>query len=145
MENTYHEWTEWHSSLPEGLYDKEQVEWAYRKALKTLEAYTPFEDQLILEGGETYEVYTEYLDVVKDPSTKICLYERAVHTLCLVPNMWINYCLFTFKLGETANKVSKRALRNCPWSEDLWIMRLRILEHQGVEESDILKCFEEGM
>lgn len=146
MENTYSEYQEWAKTLPDGLVDTKTVEWSYKKALGLLETYKPFEERILsAESSELAEIYREYIKLTqKDPSTVICLYERALVDLCLSPEIWSEYCGFLFNLGDTAVKVSARALRNCPWSEDLWIVRLRILEKQATEQSEILNCFELG-
>ncbi|KAG5872420.1 hypothetical protein JTB14_013665 [Gonioctena quinquepunctata] len=146
MENTYHEWKEWTKTLPEGLVDSKPLEWSYKKALQLLDTYKPFEERLLsAESTDLHDIYKEYIKAVKDPSTILCLYERAVTTLCLTPQLWEDYCKFAFQLGGVADKVSARALRNCTWSEDLWIARLRILEDQKKDESEVLACFEQGM
>nr|XP_023029603.1 squamous cell carcinoma antigen recognized by T-cells 3 [Leptinotarsa decemlineata] len=145
-ENTYQEWQEWSKTLPEGLVDPKPVEWAYKKSKQLLEIYKEFEERLLTaESTELLNVYKEYIKVVKDPSTVLCLYERAVAALCLTPQLWEEYCMYAFKLGEVADKVSKRAVRNCPWSEELWILRLRILEACKKDKKIVLKCFEEGL
>lgn len=146
MENTYEEWTEWFKTLPDGLIDSKYVDWGYKKALQALESYKPFEDQLLsAEETELFTIYKEYIKIVKDPLTVLCLYERAVVDLCLSPNLWEDYINFSFKMEEAVLKVTKKALRNCPWSEELWIARLRALENYKKEENDIVNCFEEGM
>lgn len=147
MENTYSEYQEWANSLPDGLVDTKSVEWLYKKALKLLETYKPLEEKLLsAETTELHDIYKEYIKLTqKDPSMVICLYERALIDLCLSPDIWNEYCMFLFNLGDSTVKVSARALRNCPWSEDLWITRLRILEKQGKEETEVLECFEQGM
>lgn len=146
MENTYEEWTEWFKTLPDGLIDSKYVDWGYKKALQVLESYKPFEDQLLsAEETELFTIYKEYIKIVKDPLTVLCLYERAVVDLCLSPNLWEDYINFSFKMEEAVLKVTKKALRNCPWSEELWIARLRALENYKKEENDIVNCFEEGM
>lgn len=106
MENTYAEWKIWIASLPEGLvdsnlvstasnmwiilllvYGSKQVEYGYNNARKTLEVYKPFEDQLLVvqSNEELLNTYREYIKHVTDPSTIICVYERAAAQLCLVP------------------------------------------------------------
>lgn len=146
MEQTHHEWKEWFKSLPEGLVDPKPVEWGYEKALKILESFKPFEEKLLnaKSNEEVFYTYQEYIKIVKDPSTVLCLYERAAVTLCLVPELWLNYCMFAFHLGEAAFKISSRALRNCPWSEELWITKLRVMEHLQKDEKEVLACFEKG-
>lgn len=147
MENTYSEYQEWAKTIPDGLVDTKTVEWSYKKALDLLEIYKPFEEKIMAAAtSELGDIYKEYIKVTqKDPSTVICLYERSLVDLCLSPEIWDNYCKFLFNLGEVAIKTSSKALRNCPWSEDLWIIRLRILEKQCKDETDILSCFEQGL
>ncbi|KAJ3638700.1 hypothetical protein MTP99_002045 [Tenebrio molitor] len=148
MENTYKEWKEWLGQLPEDQNVKtEPVEWGYNKTIKVLETYRPFEDklQVTTEETELLQIYKDYIKSLSDPSTILCVYERAVAQMCLNVTIWANYCAYALKLGEAADQVSSRALRNCPWSEDLWILRLRILEHLGREETEVMKCFEQGL
>lgn len=147
MENTYNEYQEWAKSLPDGLIDIKSVDWSYKKALGLLDTYKPLEERLLsAESNELGDIYKEYIKLtIKDPSTVICLYERTLIDLCLSPEIWDDYCRFLFNLGDAADKVSFRALRNCPWSEDLWINRLRILEKCSKDEPEILSCFEQGM
>ncbi|KAK5648331.1 hypothetical protein RI129_003223 [Pyrocoelia pectoralis] len=48
-------------------------------------------------------------------------------------------------LGDLSDEVSKKAVRNCPWSEELWIIRMRILEQNKSEEQDATQCLEQGL
>ncbi|CAG9820372.1 unnamed protein product [Phaedon cochleariae] len=146
MENTYQEWQDWFKSLPPGIVNPDPIEWGYKKALKVLENYKPFEERLLIaESTERLEIYKEYIKVLKDPSTILCLYERAVVDLCLTAQLWEDYCGFAFKLGDIADQVSARALRHCDWSVELWCTRLRILENLKRDEKEIVECFEEGL
>nr|CAI5827711.1 unnamed protein product [Callosobruchus analis] len=61
-----------------------------------------------------------YLEV-KDPSTAICLYERAVLPLCLSPSF-----------GRTT-------------AEELWIWKLCVLEWLQKDAKEVLSCFEQGL
>lgn len=69
------------------LINSTQVEYGYNSARKTLEVYKPFEDQLLVaqSNEELLNTYREYIKHVTDPSTIICVYERAAAQLCLVP------------------------------------------------------------
>lgn len=148
MESTHYEFEQWLEQLPAGHgLDKKAVDWGYERALKNLEKYKPFEDRLriAVEEDEIRHIYKEYIKVVSDPSTVLNLYERAVAQLCLNSEVWADYCSYTFKLGEVSLSVSERALRNCPWSENLWVWRLRILENHSVGEEEIMKHFEQGV
>ncbi|XP_030753362.1 squamous cell carcinoma antigen recognized by T-cells 3 [Sitophilus oryzae] len=147
MENTYNEWEQWVKGLPEGLVHPKPVEYGYKKALKLLETYKPFEEQLLAckANEELYETYKNYIKTVTDPSTVICLYERAAVQLCLLPDFWWDYCNYVFNLGPLALNVCKKALRNCPWSEDLWIFKLRVLEKLEKSDDQVMECFEQGI
>ncbi|XP_044747032.1 squamous cell carcinoma antigen recognized by T-cells 3 [Coccinella septempunctata] len=148
MENTYGEWQEWKGTLPSDFtFDPEPIEWGYKKALKDLELYKPFEEELLSTQDESqiFEIYKRYILVVKDPPTIICLYERAVSQLSLNPALWLDYCKYVYKLGDIALKISERSLRNCTWSEELWIMKLRILENLNRNESEVMSSFEQGL
>lgn len=148
MESTYEEFEQWFDQLPEGHgLEKKAVTWGYERALKALEKYKPFEDRFLIaqDENEIHHIYKEYIKVVSEPSLILNLYERAVAQLSLNTDLWADYCTYTLKLGEISLSVSSRALRNCPWSEELWILRLRILEKQGAESTEVMKQFEQGI
>lgn len=148
MEQTFHEWSQWLEQLPEGhKIDHKTLDWGYSQALKLLKIYRPFEEQLLAveDNEELYSIYKEYIKVVKDPPTIICLYERAVAQLSLNSNLWNDYCLYAMSLGDVSKDISKKALRNCPWAEDLWVLRMRILEFLNAPESEAMQCLELGL
>lgn len=148
MESTYEEFEQWFEQLPEGHgLEKKAVTWGYERALKALEKYKPFEDRFLIaqDENEIHHIYKEYIKVVSDPSLILNLYERAVAQLSLNTDLWADYCTYALKLGEISLSVSSRALRNCPWCEELWILRLRILEKQQAESTEIMKQFEQGI
>ncbi|KAK9880440.1 hypothetical protein WA026_011687 [Henosepilachna vigintioctopunctata] len=148
MEETYNKWKVWKETLPENFeLDTQPIEWGYQKALKVLETYKTFEEDLATstDDNETFEIYKKYVTAVEDTSTVICVYERAVCELCLTPSLWLDYCNFVFKLEEVALKTSQRSLRNCSWSEELWIMNLRILENLNSKQTDVMASFELGL
>lgn len=148
MENTYVEWQEWKKTLPtDFIFDSQPIEWGYQKALKDLESYKPFEEELLAakDDSEICGIYKKYISIVKDPPTIICLYERAVSQLSLNPVLWLDYCKYVYQLGEIAWKVSERSVRNCTWSEELWVMKLRILENLNRNESEAMSSFEQGL
>lgn len=139
MELTYEEFKQWLEQLPEEQRkDSKEVDWAYNRAIKLLETLKPFEDRLISteDENELHEIYKEYIKAVSEPMLILGIYERAVAQLPLNTQLWIDYCTYLIKLGDVALSVSKRALRNCTGSEQLWITRLRIMEHlkQSPEE-----------
>lgn len=148
MESIYAEWNEWVQRLPSDYtLDLKPVEWGYQQALKTLKTYQPFEDQLLTEQDDEalYGTYKEYIKVTKNPVTIVCLYERAVAQLSLNTSLWSDYCIYAMSLGDLSDEVSKKAVRNCPWSEELWITRMRILEHNKCGEQLVTQCLEQGL
>ncbi|KAF5274090.1 hypothetical protein FQR65_LT04488 [Abscondita terminalis] len=148
MENTYFEWKEWLEQLPKDCkVDTTPIEWGYQQALKLLRVYEPFEEQLLSAEDETavYNVYNEYIKVITNPVATICLYERAVAQLSLNTNLWRDFCTFSLNLGDYSGDVSKKALRNCPWSEELWIIRMRTLEYQQASADTLMQCLEQGL
>lgn len=147
MHKTYNEWKELAKNFPADYnIDTKPLEWGYKTALKKLETYEKFETELEkVDGDDVYSVYKKYIGSISDPSTKFCLYERAVEKCCLSPAVWIDYCQFASNIGKEALNVSKRALRNVTWDRDLWIMRLRLLERFEASYADALLCFEEAV
>ncbi|XP_017771623.1 PREDICTED: squamous cell carcinoma antigen recognized by T-cells 3-like [Nicrophorus vespilloides] len=148
MEITYEEWNEFLKSVDnEELVDNKAVDWGYKNALKILETYKPFEDKLLTATAdqEIYNIFKEYIKSVKDPSVILCLYERAVEKICLLPDIWLDYCYYAYGLGECSVSISERAVRNVTWSEDLWVLRLRILEKNNVSDADVRKCYQDGI
>ncbi|XP_066142437.1 squamous cell carcinoma antigen recognized by T-cells 3 [Euwallacea fornicatus] len=147
MESTYEEWKEWVKTLPEGLIDSKSVEYGYNKAKKDLEVYKPFEERLLTpkSNHNLLAIYQDYISHVSDPSTVMCLFERAVAQLCLTPELWLSYCSYMLKFDDLILPVCNRALRNCPLSDSLWAFKVKILEHLKKEDSTILECLEEGI
>lgn len=89
-------------------------------------------------------IYKSYAKIVNDPSLKICLYERAVADFALNPELWLEYCYFVLNLN-VGLEISERALRNCPWDEELWIVRLRTQEFHGEPPNLIMQSFEKAI
>lgn len=149
MESTYEEFERWFEQLPEGHdLDKKAVTWGYERALKALDKYKHFEERFLIahDENEIFHIYKEYIKAASEPSLILNLYERAVAQLSLNSDLWTDYCIHTLKLGEIALSVSARALRNCPWSEELWILRLRILEkYQAEKRDEVMQQFEQGI
>ena len=98
MEGTYDEWKTFIEILPDNQgIDLDGINWRYSKALKLLDVYRKFEDDLLKDNVQHKSVYLEYLKVVSDPSTKMCLYERALAVLCLDSELWEDYCRYVKK------------------------------------------------
>lgn len=144
METTYEEFREFKEKYPQ--IDEKPIEYGYKKALKLLQLYKTYEDQLLIATEETkrIEIYQEYIKHAKDPSLVMNLYERAVLESALNGNLWNDYCLFAMKLN-CARTINERALRNCPWYEELWVTKLRMLESENDTSDAVVNSFEEGI
>lgn len=150
MERTFVEWRVWVERLPhQEFIDKDQVGWTYKKATKYLDDCLDFEEDLLVaqSDAERLKIYREYIEDERKPENIRCLYERAVSEVCLDHELWYDYCLYFFKLGnyDAALKTSERALRNCPWSDDLWMFNMRVLEILGKSHDDVTQCLEKAL
>ncbi|OZJ05109.1 hypothetical protein BZG36_01382 [Bifiguratus adelaidae] len=93
--------------------------------------------------GYHYYIDKETHQKKPDLFTLSCLYERAISEFYLDPSIWLEYVGFMlehFNLNEAPLRVCQRAIRNCPWSGDIWtslfqIMESRVTEHDIIEEN----------
>ncbi|OLL25850.1 C-1-tetrahydrofolate synthase, cytoplasmic, partial [Neolecta irregularis DAH-3] len=80
------------------------------------------------------------------------LFERAVAAEPLVASFWEDYILFlldTLTLEELVLPILERAVRNCPWSGDIWVHYIRSLECWSKDNESIrevkIKALSSGM
>lgn len=143
-DETYKEFEEFVAVSEEDV-DHKAIERLYKKSLATLETYKPFEERLIKKEEPGLQVYREYIKACKNnPALIVCLYERAVLENCLDTTLWEEYVTFCIPLGVAAVSASKKAIRNCPWHEQLWVLRLKVLEKEETDKATVVKTFEEG-
>lgn len=165
MEDSYIEYKllcEKHKAVLVDL-NPEKFERRYRQAKELLQKMMPFEERLArLEAHchqERADLYREYIRVcgggLDDEDLQV-LYERCCTDCCLDPTVWGDYLRFLDKyppdpdegetapvLAQTAVDVVNRALRNCPWSAELYVEKMRICEREGRGKGEILKIMEE--
>ncbi|XP_005099708.1 squamous cell carcinoma antigen recognized by T-cells 3 [Aplysia californica] len=135
MQSTMDEYKEW---LGEDSVDSE-TQASFDKAHHVLKDIQQFEDQLISTSGS--EQLKSYQDLItheqrkKEPARVVCAFERALKDHCLVAELWQQYTAYLDKLnsGQQIKSGYERALRNCPWSSQLWVNYLLALERQGTE------------
>ena len=147
MESTLKEYKEWcGKDVDKGLLAD------YQKARQRLKKREPLESSLLnTEGPEQLEIFRQYAAFEKEegePARVQCLYERAVAEHCLVGELWEEYLAYmesTIKIGPVVLPVYARALRNCPWSVELWCAHLRALERYEKETSEVTKVFEQAL
>ncbi|XP_022913812.1 squamous cell carcinoma antigen recognized by T-cells 3 [Onthophagus taurus] len=148
MENTMKEYQQFIEQLPDDHgVDVKQIEWAYNNALKLVEKYKKFENDLLTcdDDNEAFNIYTNYIKAIDDRILIICTYERAVARLPLNIDLWIAYCQFAPQLGRVALTVTEKAVRNCSWVSDLWGWRLKVMEIHKEKPEEVLLCFEESL
>ncbi|KXJ75193.1 hypothetical protein RP20_CCG012142 [Aedes albopictus] len=165
MEDSYIEYKLLCEKYKDTLQDlnPEKFERRYRQAKELLQKMLPFEDRLVkLEPHchqERAELYREYIRECRsqlgDDETQV-LYERSVTDCCLDPTVWCDYLKYLDKyppdeeedsaspvFSQTTEMLVNRALRNCPWSAELYVEKLRIFEREKRDKADVLKIMEE--
>ncbi|XP_055547110.1 squamous cell carcinoma antigen recognized by T-cells 3 [Wyeomyia smithii] len=165
MEDSYIEYKllcEKHKDVLEDL-NPEKFERRYKQAKDLLQRMLPFEDKLLaLEPHchqERAELYRQYIRECRsqlgDDELQV-LYERSATDCCLDPSVWCDYLRYLDKyppdleessaspvFSQSAFDLVNRALRNCPWSAELYVEKMRIVEREKRPKEDILKIMEE--
>lgn len=151
MDKTYVEWRVWCERLPsknsDSIVNKDQVEWGYKKATKYMEDYKDLEMKLIHNLENKIDVFKEYIKWERHPEIIRGLYERAVESCCLNSEIWLEYCMYFFNYANYVSllETCERALRNCPWSEDLWVFNIRALELNNKTHKEVTICLEKAL
>uniref|UniRef100_A0A182JYB4 RRM domain-containing protein n=1 Tax=Anopheles christyi TaxID=43041 RepID=A0A182JYB4_9DIPT len=145
--------------------DEEKFERRYKQAKEALQRMLPHETALAaLEAHchqERADLYRKYIadcqSVLDDDEVQI-LYERMVTECCLDGAVWHDYVRYLHRCPPDAedNPASpvfrqseldlvNRALRNCTWSAELYVEKMRIVERQATPTSKmtILKIMED--
>ncbi|XP_039447555.1 squamous cell carcinoma antigen recognized by T-cells 3 [Culex pipiens pallens] len=141
----------------------EKFERRYRQAKDLLQKMMPYENRLAaLEPHchqERADLYREYIrecrSQLEDDDLQV-LYERSCTDCCLDPTVWTDYLKYLDKyppdpdeteaspvFAQSVLDVVNRALRNCPWSAELYVEKMRICEREKRGKADILKIMEE--
>lgn len=141
----------------------EKFERRYKQAKDLLQRMLPFEDKLLALDPhchqERAELYRQYIRECRshmgDDELQV-LYERSVTDCCLDPTVWCDYLKYLDKyppdlednsaspvFGQGTLDLVNRALRNCPWSAELYVEKMRIVEREKRPKDDILKIMEE--
>ncbi|XP_058449603.1 squamous cell carcinoma antigen recognized by T-cells 3 [Malaya genurostris] len=165
MEDSYIEYKllcEKHKEVLQDL-NPEKFERRYKQAKELLQRMLPFEEKLTAlephchqERAELYRLYIkECRSQLADDELQV-LYERSVTDCCLDPTMWTDYLKYLDKyppdldenpvspvFSQTPADIVNRALRNCPWSAELYVEKMRIVEREKRPKEDILKIMEE--
>ncbi|XP_051551810.1 squamous cell carcinoma antigen recognized by T-cells 3-like isoform X1 [Myxocyprinus asiaticus] len=146
MEGTYAEYSDW---ADDGV--PETVTHQYRRALQQMEKCKPYEEALMVSEPPKLAEYQTYIDFeIKegDPARVQIIFERALAENCLVPDLWIKYTTYLdrqLKIKELVLSAHERAVRNCPWTMDLWKSYLLALERHGADHQTVADVFEKAL
>ncbi|XP_053949499.1 squamous cell carcinoma antigen recognized by T-cells 3 [Anastrepha ludens] len=170
MEESYIEFKVFYEKNKDQI--KHEMSWElidknYFKAKDHLRKILHFEQKLkeldvkcYRERAEVYITYIKESDKFLDENVLQTVYERMVADCCLNIDCWLTYIDFiayrdaygrpeelqnlpTFR--QTAVDVNKRALRNCTWSEKLYVKYMLLLEQMGRSREEVQEILESAM
>lgn len=146
--------------------DWTSIEEKYQKTRKTLQKILPYEKKLQQIDKSSHQersmVFKEYIEMSKselNPKILIVLYERMATECCLDTSVWLEYLTFLDEYSGIADIKSKekapvfqqtrldlvtRALRNCTWSRELYIEKMRTLELKKAPREAVQAVIEEA-
>lgn len=171
MEESYIEFKVYYERNKDSLIDYKldwnEIDQNYYKAKEHLKKIMIYEDKLKALEPQAYreraEVYFEYIrdtDKFLDENVLQTIYERMVADCCLNAECWLKYIDFidyrdafgrpedlqNLPLYEqTPDDVCKRALRNCTWSQELYIKRMLILEKMDKSITEVQQVLETAL
>ncbi len=114
-------------------YESEMVAMkpSYNKGVEEFEEREAFDRRLLLDPSLwNVESYVEWeARKTKEFQRIIVVYERTLATNPLDASMWnsyMEYLLSHVKMSAILENVSSRAVRNCPWTADVWLHRANV-------------------
>jgi len=122
----------------------------FAKSKEKVKQREQLEQNLVVNENslESYKDYIDYELKEKDPARAQMIYERAIYAHCLEPHLWSQYLTYldsTLKISSVSLPVFERAIRNVPWSIEIWCSYLRSLERYEKPHRDILSIFEQAL
>jgi len=113
-----------------------------------IEALGLEEDKGVLTQ-EALAAWMEYVAFEKDenPSCAIVVYERAILTGFLCPELWLSYAEYVYrhlKNYELAERILDRGTRNVPWSTQVWVLLLHTNERLADDAHKVTQNFQRG-
>jgi len=166
MQLTYKEFREFLDKYGDQLksVDRESVEIEFKQTKQILLKVLPYEQKLEkLEVRSHQERVHLFKDYINDCAEELeeeyvqILYERMVTACCLNESVWKEYLKYIHNRSEDwspvdSNKstifiqtdldVVNRGLRNCNWSADLYIEKMRIFEQEKASRQEIQTLLE---
>lgn len=168
MQLTYTEFRDFLETHKDHLpnFDRSSIEEEVKTSKKILQKVLIFEQKLtkleIKSHQERVEIFKDYVyDLADDLEEEYVqvLYERMITACCLNESVWKEYLAYIKNRSkdwspvesnkseifrQTEMDIITRGLRNCSWSADLYIEKMRILETNKESRVEIQKVLEEA-
>ncbi|CAG9808625.1 unnamed protein product [Chironomus riparius] len=168
MQLTYVEFREFLEKFGDQLqkpFDREAFEVEVKDTKKILQKVKPFESKLSKldnkahhERVETFKNYVDECSELEEEYVQV-LYERMITACCLNETVWKAYIEYIQNRAsdwaplesnkskiflQTDLDIVNRGLRNCNWSADLYIEKIRILETKKETKEKVQLVLEEA-
>lgn len=150
-ENTFSQYSTFNTKWDNDNYEKNMVKanQVYAKTKKAMNELEQYELRLA-ESGYSLDMFYQYIETMKLKDKAFLnytqnLYERAVALYCTDVALWDDYIVFLLdraRIPVVLETVTKRAIRNCPWSGVLIGHHVRSLEARDANPLDILRVFD---
>lgn len=117
----------------------------YKKAKLKWDTLMPFEDALQSGDPSKVDAYKAYINhelKEGDPARIQSIFERAVIENSLIPDFWLRYGKYLdqeLRSRSAILNMYERAVKNCSWSADLWLLHLRAMERFRYSEHELIK------
>lgn len=164
---SFRDYLEKYGSQLERKFDREAFEVEVKDTKKILQKVLPFEKKLAnldeKAHRERVEVFKQYIaecaEELEEEFVQI-LYERMITACCLNERVWILYIHFLQNRSsewkpletnkskiflQTEIDVINRGLRNCSWSAELYIEKMRVLDSNNEPRSAVQSVLEEAV
>ncbi|KAI7884372.1 hypothetical protein K492DRAFT_234766 [Lichtheimia hyalospora FSU 10163] len=152
-ESTFSQYSTFNTTWDNANYEKNMVKAnkVYSKTKEAMNECDYFELKLS-ESNYSLDMFYQYIENMKLKDKPMLnyiqnLYERAVALYCTDVGLWDDYIVFLLERARVPvvmGSVTRRAIRNCPWSGVLWAHYARSLEARNANHEDILAVFDAG-
>ncbi|KAI8139243.1 hypothetical protein BJV82DRAFT_627738 [Fennellomyces sp. T-0311] len=150
-EETFNNFSTFNTTFDNANYEENmlQANKLYAKTQKAIEVRDQYELQL-KQTNNALSTFYEYIEYERQTNDRFSLnntrnlYERAVTIYCTDVGLWDNYITFLLERARfpvILEAISRRAVRNCPWSGALWAHYARSLEANNKDKAEVLEIF----
>jgi len=121
----------------------------FNRTKEKLKAREKFESNLAVENSlGHFQHYIDFELKEKEPPRIQMIFERAITVHCLESSVWSQYLKYldsSLKIPTVSLPVFARAIRNVPWSVEIWCNYLRSLERYEEPHREVLSVFEQAL